>query len=756
MDSGQLLTARESINNALRIAPTSVAVRELLGESALRVGDGLTAVRAFGDALRLGGRSASIYEGLLLAQLLAGDPDGALRDAPRLPGEAGARIALLMAAAHADRYDLAAAQRELDSAARSGQLSLATLKRRRIQLALRHFDADAAANAQRGGSTGDTQDAVYLQAAVHLIQGQTTDAERLLTRLLADQADHRPALYLQAGLALERGRPGPAMAALEQVAGRASSDVLSRLLGLLSRTQQGRVDTVGRELAQLEPLVLRVPASRVRWRPQVLVAGALVLDALGRREEAVRWWTQAARQPGSPVVKRLARLSLGERAPDAALRWLGAAAGPSAAWLARDPDVLLLRAAALTQQGRSSQALALLFSLPGAEARSLAGKLLLSLNRLDEAETRLQTVAGTTSGALALLHIDLRRRRLEPARRRVDALLRRASANPALLHATALLAWLRGDAQQAQRQLDEALRLNPADSAVARSRARLDAEQGRVGAARARLTAMGQGGPLPVDVLLDLAALSLRDGTAAEVDAWLERAAAAERGDMRAALLLVDRQLRAGDTDAALTTARRLAAAQSQDWLARVVLAQALEAQGQLDDARRELVLAGRQAGYASDDLAVIAAQQLDWGDVEGARYTIDKSLSDAARHAPSLALRPRLLAPPPQPRPSAKGRGLLGSGRSRLFDLAQWSSLASLSSLPTPDPLDELLPPRDPQTRLQQAWRDLALWTPKGSVSSWWLLAAMDRSDDGRPLHPAPTLQAQLEYLSEASADGR
>ena len=111
------------------------------------------------------------------------------------------------------------------------------------------------------------------------------------------------------------------------------------------------------------------------------------------------------------------------------------------------------------------------------------------------------------------------------------------------------------------------------------------------------------------------------------------------------------------------------------------------------------------------------------------------------------LALRARLDSPikPGAARPP----GLHGHAAVNAFRLDDWGRLGSLDSLPWPDPVAPLLPPVDPQQRLLQAWRDLALATPRGAYSSWWLIAPMDRSADGLPLHPAPTLKVQLEHLA-------
>ena len=750
---GELLAARERINAALRLAPTSVEVRELLGRSALAVGDAPTAARAFDEALRLGGRSAALHEGLALAQLGLGEPDAVVDAIPRRDGAEGARLDLLVAAAQSDRYESSAAQRTLDRVSQQGLLPPGTLARRRASVALRSFDIPGALASLSILDPSAGADALpYGQAAVAVLRGQLGEAEKALAAVLAQQPAHRPALQLRAALALDRQRTNPTRATASR-ADPAGTDVPARVLQLVGASLQGRVTPTGTELAQLEPLVLRVPTGRLRWRPQALIAGALVLDGLGRSRDALRWWTLAARQPGSPVAKRLARLALDERLAEDALRWLPPGSNAKVA----DPDVQLLQAAALSLQGRAGQALEQLRTLQTPSAHVLAGSLLLAEGRLPEASARLQRVEQEPSAQFALLHVDLRRGQGAAARQRVDSLLRRAPENPAYLHAAALQAWLQDNPSRAERLLDQALAVDADDLGAARSRMRLDVERNQFAAARARLKALTQAAPGHSELLMELAALALREGRLVEADAWLERAAEAARlGENRAALTLIDRRLRAGNAAGALAVAQRSMAPQRDGWLHHVVLAQTLEAAGQVDAARRELVLAGRVVGYARDELAVLADLQLDLGDLDGARYTLHKALSAPGRHAATLAAQQRLDNARALVRRSAKGQGLYGPPQLTAFDLDRWGRLSSLASLPPPDPLAAVAVPKDPQARLRQAWQDLAVWTDNGPVSSWWLIAAMDRTDDGRPLSPAPSLQAQWEYLAEQGLGGR
>jgi tetratricopeptide (TPR) repeat protein len=86
-----------------------------------------------------------------------------------------------------------------------------------------------------------------------------------------------------------------------------------------------------------------------------------------------------------------------------------------------------------------------------------------------------------------------------------------------------LCAYLGGEVEAAVASLREALRLKPEDAQVARTLARIEAEQGRLEAAVDTLRAFCETHPESLEALSQLAELYLRQGALAQAERWYQR-----------------------------------------------------------------------------------------------------------------------------------------------------------------------------------------------------------------------------------------
>lgn len=169
--------------------------------------------------------------------------------------------------------------------------------------------------------------------------------------------------------------------------------------------------------------------------------------------------------------------------------------------------------------------------------------------------------------------------------------------------------------------------------------ARLDALEGRIDGGIQRLTELLGKHETDIDIQLELASLSLRQGRADDAQRWLEKAAAhAGPRETRPALALVELHLRHGRKDKALEAAKAASAKTPGELMPYLALARAQINTGDNAGARIALATATRLADYEPAQQLEIALLQMLAGNLPGAAYSLDKALSTRPDYLPALA----------------------------------------------------------------------------------------------------------------------
>lgn len=516
-------------------------VLPLLAEAMLANGKALQLQEQFGGAV-LGDAEARLRFTVALAQAAAAT--GAREEAQRL-------VAVLLAA----QPDLGVALRlRARLTAEAGDRGTAL---KQVQALLERQPQDAEAwllqgdllapprppNAEPGPRPGAADAiAAYRQALQR--QPQLLAAHGALVRLLLEQGDltsaviqwntllklaprHRQTLVLEVGICVARGDHQRAL------------NVAQRLL------RDTPDDAEVRRLAGV---------------------AALQLGALAQAEGHLARASQLL--PQSPAVRRLlAQAQLRAGHPDRVLATLA----PLTQGIEPDIDALLMQVQAMRlagdQAGADSTLLRATWRRPD-DARLRTAQALAALARGDitpQDLDKLRAAAAADPGVdidRGLIDALVRRGDLAAATQAVDALARKRPDDPEPDMLRAGIAQARKDGPAARRHYEAALRHRPDHLLAIDALAALDLAEGQPAAARARYEALLQRNPRHVPAMLALASVLGRSGAdAAEVDALLQAAVAAEPADAAARLRLADQLLATHrPKDALEATQRGLAA----------------------------------------------------------------------------------------------------------------------------------------------------------------------------------------------------
>jgi putative PEP-CTERM system TPR-repeat lipoprotein len=201
-----------------------------------------------------------------------------------------------------------------------------------------------------------------------------------------------------------------------------------------------------------------------------------------------------------------------------------------------------------------------------AVARTRLGQIALATGRTEEgfqqleAASELGVVAYQAEMILILGHIQ--RRDLDKAMAAVKALEKKQPNNPQTFEMYGMVNLAKGDLDAARKSFDKVLELQPANLSAAYNLAQLDLVQKKPDDARKRYEAMIAKQPNNDELYLALAQYQARTGATPEAIAGtLQRAIKASPQAASPRLALIELQLRAGDTKAALATAQDALAA---------------------------------------------------------------------------------------------------------------------------------------------------------------------------------------------------
>lgn len=641
------------LKNALQIDKSLLPVHLLLGQALLAQGEAAGAEVSFNEALRLGVDRAEVVLPMAQALLAQGKQAELLRQ-PRfaidgLPTATQAALLLLRSAAQADLGDATQALQSVQQARALQASADAWLAEVPIRLRARQL-AEANAAADRALALAPASAAAqYQKGAVLHLQGDLAGALAAYDRALQADAAHIEARVARIGIRLDQQRHAEAATDIAELQRLSPREPRGAYLKALLAERNGQPAAVQAALRQVTDLIDPVPPDYIRYRPQVLMLNGLAHYGLNEREKAKPYLELLQRLQGnSPVSKLLAQIYLDENNTDRAIVLLESQLQSQPG----DGQAMTLLATAQMARGQHAKATELMqAALATQDTPALRTALGLSLvssgqsaGAIQQLEAALQKDPSQQRAAAALVGLYLTNGQAPKALALAERLAQQQPANAALQNLLGNARLRNGQAEPARAAFEQALKIDPRLQPPQINLARLDAQAGRLDAAARRLAALIGSDERNIDAMLEMAALAQRQQRPAEVQRWLEKAAAAAGPqEVRPGLALVDLHLQAGRPDAATEPLRKLGAKAPQhlavllaDARVRLSLADAL-------GARNALATATRVANFDAPVQVEIARLQLAAGNAEGAAYSLQKALSGQPGHLPALALQAEL-----------------------------------------------------------------------------------------------------------------
>ena len=662
--------ALTQVRAALKADRSLPGAHLLLGQLQLALGDVVAAETAYTEALRLGADRNDLLLALAAALAGQGKPQ-ALLDEARFD-DAGlappVRTALLLMKAEAatDLGQADTAQRHIEAArALAPQQAASWLAEVSTRLRLGQVEPalaaamqalalapqSAAALAARGDVAQAQGDrslalAMYDKARGAVIGAAPPAANAISTDSVAafEARISRAGLLLEAdsGVTIASADLPAELKALSQAAPR---DPRVAYLRAVLAERQGLPEAARNTLSDIAQTLRRVPPEALRYRPQLLMLGALAHLGLGEPEKARVHLEMALLNPAAaPAAKLLAQSYLAERNLERAVSVLET-------YLKQRPDdqqALLLMVGTQLALGRHTRAANLLqTTLSRKDSPALHGMLAataVSTGGLEAAgnELALALKLNPNSSGLqaALCALQLHSGQPALALQGALALAQREPGKPGWQHLLGVAQLRAGQPQAARAAFEAAIRLDDQFAAPRVALARLLAQAGALDDAQTQLQALLQRQPAHSDALFELGRLSARRGQAAQALAWFEKAqTAAGPGDYQATLAITDLLLGQGKTPEAATALRALALRAPDDLQVMLMQAQLALANGDSALARNLLARATSLAGYEAGALMQIAVMQMQLGQTSGAQYALEKALSSNPQLLPAHAM---------------------------------------------------------------------------------------------------------------------
>jgi len=637
------------LKNALQRDRTLLPVHLLLGRALLEGGQPAAAEVALNEALRLGVSRAEAVVPLAQSLVEQGKQPLLLSDSrfspTGLPPATLYRLQLLRSSAAADLGDAAEALRIAQQARllqpKDPDACLAEVA---LHVRARRFDDALAAAEQALALAPQAAGPQYQRAQIEHVRGDLRAALEGYGRALARDPGHVDALVSRAGLLVDLGRLDEAGRDVATLRRAVPKDPRAAFLAALLAERQGRPGEQREALKEVTGLIDPVPKDFVRYRAQVLMLGGLAHYGLGERE-AAKPYLEAYQKldPGGGVAKLLARIQLAEGNVEPATQTLEAYLRVHG----DDSQARALMAAALSAQGRHGKAAQMarqaLEQRDDPALRVALGMSLLGDGEVADAIAELEAAyrqdPGQQGAAATLVALYLQRGQAAKGLALAQSLAQR---QPASARMQALLGQARlgnGDAAGARQALERAVAMDPSLQSAQVQLSRLDAAQGHFDAAEQRLTSLLSKDERNEALLFELAALMQRKGQPLDAQRWLERAVThADSRDYRSSLALADLHLRQGRPADALAVTKSMAAKLPTQPRPQIAVARMALANQDPQTARIALGAATRLADYDAPLQLEIALLQLAAGNLDGAAYSLDKSLSNRPDFVPALA----------------------------------------------------------------------------------------------------------------------
>jgi putative PEP-CTERM system TPR-repeat lipoprotein len=637
------------LNNALQKQPGMLAAHVLLGKARLRNNDPAGAETAFERALRLGVDRAEVALPLAQAFVAQGKYEVMFeRISPTgLPKPIQVEILILRGNAQAELGDLTGAMRSFDDARAIDTLSVpvqlarANLMLRTGQLARASTLADEIVKL-----SPDDSPAWNLKASVSHLKGDLRDALAGYTKAIALNPNNLDARAAQAGLLLDLDRLDEADKAVTDLQSVSPREPRGAYLRAVIASRRNDFDTVRKSLGDAVALIEGAPKSLVSRYGQLLLVAGLSHHGLGNMEKAAEYLAayvkQYPKQPGPSKLLASIYLDRGDVARAIALL------SPLQTSAQNDPQLLSLLAAAYMADRRYTLANDLLeraVKVSGGtpELRADFGVSLIATGQPELGFSQLQQAfakdTGQARAGVVLATRHLKRGQPKKALEFIEPVVRR---DPKNVDATNLLGVVRvaaGDKAGGRAAYEKALALNPRYQPARMNLVRLDIAEGKHDTARLQLTELLKANRNDGDAMFEYALLEESMGRPTEAVAWLERARAIRKLQVRAGVYLTELLMRQHKFEYAVNVANDVVSRAPRDFSALRSLSQAQIAAGDRRGARQTLSTMVPSAGFDPDMNVEIARLQVAVGDREGALHSVDKVLKGSADYLPALEL---------------------------------------------------------------------------------------------------------------------
>ena len=678
------------LKNAIKLDRKMLPLHVLLGRALLASGEINAAEAAFDEALKLGVNPAEVVLPLAEALSEQGKPSLLLSE-PRfahagLPGAVKVKLVLIKAAAASDlgntreSLKLLDEVRALDPSSAEGWLAEVPIRIRARQLAEAKVAADKAV-----AIDPKSHKAAYQQASVAHVSGDLKTAVALYTGALGLKAAYNDALVARAGIYIDLNRPAEAAADVQAARKSDPRDPRSAYLAALLAERTGNTAEVKKALNEVTNLLDPLPADYVRYRPQLLILGGLSHFGLGQYEKAKPYLETAQRQDSnSPVSKLLAQIYLRDRQTDKAIESLELylRVRPN------DSQALMLLASANMASGRHARAAQLmqegLKKTDDNDMRALLGRSLVGAGKFGSGAAELEAVLKKDPNQIAagvtLTGLYIASDQGTKAATVADALFKRQPKSPGLANLLGTALTAKGDADNARKAFEEALKLDASFLEPQINLARLDIDQKALDAALKRLNTVLAKDEKNMEAAMEVARLFSARSKPEESLRWLQRADDHSGPRLQAGMQMVEFHLARNRPDLAREPLKRLQSRAPESLVVLLLQARVQLANKESADAKSTLTRAATLAAYDAAALVQIANLQLSGGNPAGAAHALDKALVVRADHLGARAVRADVFLMQGEP---AKAEQLarsvlasdpkLGLGHSLLGDVARY-----------------------------------------------------------------------------------
>ncbi|MGE0383602.1 MAG: XrtA/PEP-CTERM system TPR-repeat protein PrsT [Gammaproteobacteria bacterium] len=645
-DAGDFDAAAIQLKNALAKDPGLLPAHVLLGRTRLEQGKSAEAEKELLLALQHGADRQQAVP-LLAKAYLAGFKHRQLLDELKPESVSGAarfELLVLRAQAQIELDEIGPAREQLAAAALINPGSPKPLVGEAMA-ALRSGNTQAADTAIARALELDPAEAEpwNVKGSIHHMRGELAQAAQAYSKAIELQPRHREARVARVAVFIDLNRDRDAEADLVYLAEHYPEDPRPAYLRALKLARGGDMDGARSNMAEAAGILDQLAPDFVNRNDQLLMLGGIVNFSLQKPERAREFLERYVARNGTAVgaLKLLGAVHLQLGTPDKAVSVLT----PAQQLAPADPHVLTLLANAWMALGRYERSAALLERAAASPAAGSDIRSVQAVNRLlrgdtDAALSSLDRILkddpkqARASLLKALAHV--RRSEFRQALAIADAQLARQPGNLTWqnLRASALNGI--GDRAGARALYEQILRAEPAFLPAAVNLARMDAADGKPGAALQRLKALLKSRPKEPLLYMELARFEDGRGQPRAAIQWLEQGRTAIDSDIELRIFLTDLLLRVGETERAARVAWEVQARAPDDLTVLDSVVRVQVAQGQKDLAR---VTLKRMADLASSDtkwLYDIAMRQLAVDAGGDARYNLGKLVQGSPEFQPA------------------------------------------------------------------------------------------------------------------------